>query len=87
MKKSIILVIFLIIIAIALGINFYFNTAALPNNEVCLQKVERETSFCSAISEEQCRYYQNVSNQIPGGGNCRWVAGNSLCAGAIGGCD
>ncbi|MEK6854939.1 MAG: hypothetical protein AABX73_01840 [Nanoarchaeota archaeon] len=84
-KGFLILTIVLIIVVISIGL--YFSIIAPPNNELCLQKVERENSFCSTIDEEQCKYYQNFSNSIPGGGNCRWTEESSVCTGFTLECD
>ena len=87
MKKSVILLVIILIILVAIGFYIYYGLSSLPNNELCFQKVQRENSFCETINEEQCKYYQNTSNSILGGGNCRWIEETSLCIGATGGCD
>ncbi len=86
MKKTILLALVILII-LAVGFYIYYNLSSLPSDELCLQKVQRENSFCESINEEQCKYYQNTSNSIPNGGNCRWIEETSLCVGATGGCD
>ena len=81
-----------IVIILVLGIYIYSNMNSLPSNETCFKVVELENSFCPTLEKEQCNYYQNASNSIPGAinlpeGNCRWIEESSSCIGATRGCD
>ncbi len=86
MKKWVILSI--VVLIILAGIYFYFGKSFSPNpHEACIQRVQRENSFCATVEEEQCKYYHNYSNSIPGGGNCYWSEEMSSCSGETRGCD